>query len=191
MAEKEKSKAGNKIKYGGGGCLIIIVLMLWAGGTSESNRQPDYSKPRPTPTPTATPDTRSPEQKLEAEIQKILGENLEKFIYSPESSTANSLVAVRWSLHDSFTMGMTRDSAKMKTLDVLKAVKFSELKPSVVRVSISGEYLDQYGNPFTQEVIQADYSAATLAKINFDNMLTDNAWGIANSSEIHRDFRGK
>ena len=49
--------------------------------------------------------------------------------------------------------------------------------------------VDLRGNASESNVVEAVYARTTIDQINFANFLTDNVYAIAESSDIHPEFR--
>lgn len=147
-------------------------------------------QPTSTSTPTSTPS--SPEEQLQADIIAVLGDNnrgierISEYWYDPE----DGLIYVRFAINDNLTDNLRRYGAKADVLDILEQVSHSSPYYSGIDILGTFSMVDQYGNISESVVISLYYSRETIERINFENMLTDNVYAIAdNVGMIHTEFR--
>ena len=74
-------------------------------------------------------------------------------------------------------------------MNVLRAVRDSNIDVSRVTMRGSRSLIDIYGNANEGDVVRVSYDKDTMDRVNFDNVRTDNAWIIADESWIHPAFR--
>lgn len=97
---------------------------------------------------------------------------------------------VRWQINDNLTQGMVHTGAKDDIFNVIQIIKAS--KVPVTQLQMTGGYplTDPYGNSVNQTVIQVDYSGATIAKINTDNIAEmEDILTVADQSDINPNFQ--
>ena len=99
-------------------------------------------------------------------------------------------IQILFQISDSLTMGMIRAAAHTETLEFLQAVEQSEHQPAEVRVVGNFPTADAYGNESDSLVLNVAYTAETLERINFDNIVVSDIWDIADSSYVHPDLAG-
>lgn len=115
--------------------------------------------------------------------------NVEALKISPPPGLDVSVVTARYKISENLTKGLTKDGARMDTVDILKYVKAAYPNVSEVHVFATADMVDQYGNTSDDQVVTLTYSRATLDKINFANVLPQNIWNIADDSWVHPAFQ--
>src|SRR5690625_3385775 len=124
--------------------------------------------------PTEESATEEPEPELTLEEQLIeINDTAELLTGEPDD------LWIQFDLRDSFTTGMIRAGAQRDTLDFLRAVAESDETPSMVHITGKFPTSDQYGNESDSIVLNLGYEASTLERINFENIVVDTIWEIA------------
>lgn len=210
LSGSEKIGAG----LGGAALLIVAVPLLALGGGSSGGsseavpsaspaRYTAISEPRVgpplkfTPTQAASPAAPvqppppAPEQTTTTAITTALGEGNRGLPRIEAAKLAAGTYTVRWNINANLMDGMVRASTRKDVLDIIRAVKTSGMP--VKRLSVTGSFAmtDAYGNTANQQVVSADYSAGTLAKINVDGIdwvSTNNVWAVADRHQVHPEF---
>lgn len=149
--------------------------------------------PAPTATPMDTPTPMTPEEALLAGILAELGEGnrnvsrVKNVLLADDGS-----VSVSWSINDYYTAGFMRSGARSEVVDILQAVRASGIPFN--RVDLAGTFSmrDVYGNTNESIVISASYEAATVDRLNLDNVLLETTiYEAADSIKVHPEFLGE
>lgn len=146
----------------------------------------------PVPSDTPVPTLQDPVERLLFNIQDVLGnsnrdvERISEYWYDPEQG----LVCVMFAINDNLTSNLRRYGARADVLDILEQVALSGLDYSGVDVLGTFSLVDEYGNVSESVVVSLYYSRETVERINFENMLADNVYAIAdNVAMIHSELR--
>ena len=150
------------------------------------------AKPFPTTTERATTTTVAvtPEESLRAALNKVIGGNDRKI-----TNVANYLpggdIVITWAIRESLTAGLTKDSGRLEIVGILKAIKYAkELDYQTVRMSGTFPLVDKFGNTSEDEVIFAEYTRATIDRINYDNINFKSILDLAEAgSRLHPAFK--
>ena len=96
---------------------------------------------------------------------------------------------VQWTVNDNLTQGMRAGSARLDIVHMLEALAGSS--ESYTSVFFRGTFamVGRLGNASESNVVEAVYTRNVIDQINFANFLTDNVYAIAESSDIHPEFR--
>jgi hypothetical protein len=108
---------------------------------------------------------------------------------SPPPGPDVDVVTARYKIGESLTKGLTKDGARIDTENILKYIKAAYPNLTEVHVFGTADMVDQYGNTSDDQVVTLTYSRATMDKINFNNVLFQNIWNIADDSWVHPAFR--
>lgn len=100
-------------------------------------------------------------------------------------------ITISWAINENITEGLTKDTGRLETVDILRAVHDSDVDDYTILV-LHGTYslVDQLGNTSEDEVFSAIYEHETVDAINYDNFDFKQAWdpGVAFSPFIHPAF---
>ena len=99
------------------------------------------------------------------------------------------MIFAEFPISDNFSKGMIASGAKRDTLDILKAVRESGIKYK--RVFVQGKFpmQDAYGNSSNSMILNAGYDKATVDKINFDGINSDNIWDLKDAGMVHGELQ--
>ena len=154
----------------------IVGLLLIAGIAHRGTN----SRP-----PTATPD-----QKLAAALSGLLGDSNRNV---PRISVArvdnDGTVEVHWSINDNLSPELIKDSARQDVVNIVASVKQTVNDPQ--QLIIVGDFAvpDGYGHIIERPVIDATYSAQTLAKITSSGLRSDRILRVADSAQVDPVFQ--
>jgi len=123
-------------------------------------------------------------EKIEKLTESLYEDNLREITIS---KTEPYDVFVDHDLKDSFTNNMMRTSYYMDVQSYLEEVK--ELPINEVYIAAWTTLTDQYGSESEAIVLSTTFSKDTIAKINFDNITTDNIPAIADDFFIRQVMR--
>jgi hypothetical protein len=140
---------------------------------------------------TALPSNATPEQKLAAAVSSSLGDSNRNIAQVSRARIDNdNTVEVHWSINDNLTAGLRKDGAHEDVIKVIKAVK-GTAGVSASRLLVVGDFAvpDGYGHYIERPVIDATYSADTLAKINPDGITMDQILRVADSAQVNPEFQ--
>jgi hypothetical protein len=115
--------------------------------------------------------------------------NVKALNISPPPGPDVNVVTARYKISDNFTEGLTKDGARINTVDILKYIKAAYPDLTEVHVFGTANMVDQYGNTSDDQVVTLTYSRATMDKINFNNVSFKNIWNIADDSWVHPAFQ--
>jgi hypothetical protein len=98
-------------------------------------------------------------------------------------------VLVSWAIDENLTEGLTKDSARVEAVDILKAI--SDWGASYRSIRIEGTYplVDEFGNATEETVVEAVYRRRTVQQINFGGFDFKNAFEIADFAQVHPAFQ--
>lgn len=99
------------------------------------------------------------------------------------------LLKITFPISDSFTSGMIRTGAQMDTMDILHAVRDSDI--DYKRVFIHGTFpmMDQYGNTTEGTPLAVQYLPETVNAVNYDEILVqEKIWDLADMAKVHPDL---
>lgn len=99
------------------------------------------------------------------------------------------IILVRWDIGDNLTEGMIRLSAKSDVADILRTIGESGINCREVTVFGSFPLVDKFGHSSKDVVVKASYKGATIKRINWDQVLIDNMYEIADEKWFHPTFR--
>lgn len=175
-AAPRKNGQGRKVAALVVGALVLMFAFAQCSGNDDDNKSDSkssssstarttYSAP-PTPTSTEPP-------KPEAD-----------FTGDPTGAMTAS-----FDIPQNLTEGLTKDSGRYKTIEVLEYSK--KTYPGASQVNIVGSYplTDAYGNTATKVAINLVYSRSTLDKINFAGVDKDKIWELADSGFVVPAFQ--
>ena len=115
--------------------------------------------------------------------------NVKALNISPPPGPDVDVVTARYKISDNFTKGLTKDGARINTVDILKYIKAAYPNLTEVHVAATADMVDQYGNTSEDQVVTLVYSRATMDKINFDHILAQNIWNVADYADVHPAFQ--
>lgn len=138
------------------------------------------------PTPSAIP---SREERIRAAVEKALGTSNRRVQRVQQVAVDGSIVTVHWAIDDNFTEGLIKLGANFDIKDVLQDLFTRDL--GITRVIMLGSFsmVDVYGNVIEDVVIRYEMSAATAAKVNWEEVDPHNLYRIADAAQIHPFFR--
>jgi hypothetical protein len=148
-----------------------------------------------TPTPTSTPSetpvpaiTLSPEAVLRDLLTAELGDSNRDVARLTNLEMGDPLV-IDFAINDNLTEDFIRRGAMLDFVSILELLSTSNIPFSKVSISGSFPLVDVYGNSKETMVVYGLYPKETIAKINFDNFITDNIYAIAEENFIAPAFR--
>ena len=144
------------------------------------------------PTTTAKPKPIPSETILRNAVVKALGESNRDVKRLP-GFTANEgeYIVLTWRINENLTEGLTKDSARLDGMKILKAIRGVPEHDRYKGVSLKGTYslVDRLGNAAEETVIRANYERSTLEKINFDGIDYKVIFDVADSGSTHPAFQ--
>lgn len=157
--------------------LKTLSASKYAKGAEECNLDSYKKKP-------------SAAEKAKKEIKKALGSNNRdvKNWLTVNYDESISTMVVTWALDENLTEGLTKDSARIGTVDVLKALKKSKVTYKEVLLVGTYSMQDVYGNVEETDVINARFAQEIVNKINFDNVNFKDIFLLASEVYIHPAF---
>jgi len=150
----------------------VVVLLIIIAGLSGNDGQ---GKNTATSATTTTQGPQPPQvQGLRWDIQP-----------SPDGD----IVTAKFKIAENLTKGLTKDGARIDTMDILKYAQQAHPNLAEVHVDASADMTDQYGNTTDDQVVTLVYTRATLNKINWHGLKFQDVWNIADSAEVHPAFQ--
>lgn len=99
-------------------------------------------------------------------------------------------IDVQWALNDNLTANLRKAGAQIAVFDIIKVVKANATwKYTQLRLTGTFSMADKYGNASESVVVRLTYSAETIAKINPDGLTFDRIYALADSQQVHPEFR--
>ena len=146
------------------------------------------------PTTTAAPKPIPSKTILRNAVVKALGESNRDVKRLPQfSATEGEYIVLTWRINENLTEGLTKDSARLDGVNILKAIKSVPEHDRYKGVSMKGTYslVDQFGNASEDTVVRATYERRTLERINFEPGGVDfkQIFDIADSGSVHPAFQ--
>lgn len=191
--ELENSKAVKVLSW-----IIIGVVFLAIAGSCIGGDDGD-DKAADEPAAKVVPKT--PKGKLQAAVADAGVKGAKVIGYSDEpSDTADGetikVAQVQFQIGDGFSNNSIRNGIGMDTFDIAEAAVKSKVPFDELWVSGTFDMQDKYGKELpNQKVYQAAFLRSELAKINYDNVLTDfdrvEVFTIDNFVFLHPAFRGE
>jgi hypothetical protein len=135
--------------------------------------------------PDATPD-----QKLAAALSGLLGDSNRNIPRITRARVDNDgTVEVHWAINDNLTPSLIKDSARQDVVNVVTCVKRTIHDPK--RLIIVGDFAvpDEYGHNVERPVVDATYSAQTLAKLSPVHIRSDQILLLADSAQVDPAFQ--
>lgn len=173
---RQKKRSGTKTKIFVGlsfGFLILVIVLIAA----TSGETPDEAS--------------EPTNPIEAAVTKALSRSNRDVprVLSAGLAMTGGQVTIEWSINDNLTGGLVKLGARMDVVDILEAVSKAGQPYETVTLLGSFPMTDTYGNTKELVVVRAQYTRATISRINWDSFLSDNAYLIAESATIHPEFQ--
>jgi len=144
-------------------------------------------------TPNASPiETLEPRAAFKAEVIEILGAGnrdvtrLESLNFNDPEEGA---IFIEWAINDNLTEGFIKSGAKSDAFDILKSLAESGIDYTYVILSGTFPLQDQFGNAEEKHVVNLTFYKSTVAKINWENFLSDNIYNIADEAHIWAQFQ--
>jgi hypothetical protein len=132
------------------------------------------------------------EQLLHDAVAKELGDSNPNLERLPEfSAHKGEYIVLQWAINENLTEGLTKDSARLDAVRILKAIKSVAEHDRYPGVAMKGSYSmqDKYGNVKEMVVIRATYNKATLERMNLDNIDFKTIFDIADIGSVHPAFQ--
>jgi hypothetical protein len=156
----------------GGIAGLLLIIGITTGGT----------KP-------VRPDA-APDQKLAAALSGLLGDSNRNIPRISLAKVGNDgTVEVHWAINDNLTPGLIKDSARQDVVNIVTCVKHTIHDPK--QLTIVGDFAvpDGHGHTVERLVVDATYSAQTLAKLSPAAIRSDHILQAADSARVDTAFR--
>lgn len=103
------------------------------------------------------------------------------------------VITASFPIQDNFSMRLIQVGAQSATVDILRAAsEHAPAKYDKVLVLGGMDMQDAYGEVTEgQKVLQAEYEKATVEKINYDNVISENIWELRDFGFVHQVLREK
>lgn len=147
--------------------------------------------PTNTPEPTATLE---PHAALKVEIERVLGSgnrNVQRLTALNFDDPEQGAIFINWAINDNFTENLIIFGAKSDATDILKALAQSGIDYTYVILSGSFPMVDEFGNSDEKNVVNLTFYKETVARINWENFLSDNIYNIADEAFVWVAFQDK
>lgn len=188
------------------GILVVAGIIGALPGEDAPKSTPSASNAQPPPTaaPTTMPPTTTPprtkpmpvpvEQQLVDAVLKAVGGSNRNLDPLPEfSAPRGEYIALTWTIDENLTEGLTKDSACLDGMRILKAIKRVEARTGnhYTGVFLKGTYLlvDKYGHESEEIVVRARYDKTTINRINFENVNFRYIFDLADRGSVHPAFQ--
>lgn len=135
----------------------------------------------------------SPAQEVESIIADSLGEsnrNIQR-LSSVNWSEGDKTLTIQWTINDNLTEDLLKRGAMMDIKDVLETIATKGIPYDYQAIVFRGTFSmrDVYGNSSEDQVLLISYQRSTIAKIIWDNFLTDDIYKVADTVWLHPAFR--
>jgi len=146
------------------------------------------------PTTTAKPKPIPSKTILRNAVVEALGDSNRDVKRLPQfGATEGEYIVLTWRINENLTEGLTKDSARLDGVNILKAIRNVPEHDRYKGVAIKGTYslVDQYGNASEDTVVRATYERRTLERINFEpgGVNFKQIFEIADSGSVHPAFQ--
>lgn len=122
----------------------------------------------------------------EAQIRQAIAEQYRKPV---DVQVTGRRVLVTFDVAENLTLGMSRRGAQIDVKSILEGVDDSGFDFESVFIHGMAPLVDRFGHKSRDTVINVGYDRATVDRINWENMLTDNIYVVADSAVIHPQFQ--
>ncbi len=149
--------------------VLVVLVILWGGGEASKV------------TPTVAPG-------LQGAIEAALGageQDVSRLSEFADSSSATGRVYVKFAVGDNFSDDLRAGGAQLDCTNILKAIAQSDANYGNVRIVGTFPTEDVYGNVEETEVVQLDFDAATVRKINWANFSYKDIYTVADTAVVH------
>jgi hypothetical protein len=166
--------------------VMAIIGSLTGPSTPPANQQTAQPtrQPSATPAPVAKPAEPAKPQSDVDRVRAAISIAAPLYI-----EVEKGTVLVQWPISSNLTENMTRRTAQIQLKQVLQGVQKSGVPFKTVKAEGTYKLADAYGNAKDQIVVSATFTKATMDRINWDNMLTDNIYRVADQITVHPTFR--
>ena len=141
----------------------------------------------PKPTPTATLGLQA---RLCTAVTKALSSGNRQSVQRLSScSLSGNSVTIQWAINDSLTEGMTKSSANLDIINMLRTIYTGDF--GVEKAVLDGTYsmVDKFGQVTEDRVIHYEMGASTAGKVNWENVNFHDMYDIADKVSVHPTFR--
>ena len=161
------------------GAILLLIIVAKACGSGDKKDSSSTSSSSAAAAAPTTPQGPKPPA------------NVKALNISPPPGPDVDVVTARYKIGENLTEGLTKDGARIETVDILKYIKAAYPNLTEVHVAATADMVDRYGNTKEDQVATLVYSRATLDKINWDNFDFKNIWNIpiADSAYVHPAFQ--
>lgn len=187
---KNCPKCGKSLK-GKSGCgkviLIFLGLALLGGMVSSITSSSSSSRTTTSNTGTSSSSSSSSTEAPLSEEEQIAHILRNTDIHS--ITVGRDLLSIHFNVSDNLTNDMVRDGAKSDVRWILKNLDDEGISFATVDITGRLSMVDRYGNSEIQDVIELRYRKADLDRINWDNFLWTNMYGVAEYVWLHPAFQ--
>jgi hypothetical protein len=163
------------------GVVLFLIIVGHCGHSDQGKNTPTSatatSSAAAAPATTTTP--RGPQ--APADVQGLW--------FDVKPGPNGKIVTAHFKIGEGFTNGLTKDGARIDTMNILKFAQAAYPNVAEVDVDGSADMVDQYGNTKGEQVVSLTYTRATLDKINWQGIDFKNIWNIADFAEVHPAFQ--
>lgn len=155
---------------------------------------PTFPPPTETVEPTPSPIMLTDIDQIDVFITELIGPNNRDVVdrVSVIWSEAEQELDIKWAVNDNLFEDAIYTGAENDAKDILQALYHSDsLVFDYQLIGLDGTFslIDQYGNTSESSVLIVAYSRSTLAKINWENALLVDIFGVADTSWFHPAFK--
>lgn len=165
--------------------IVVIVLALIFAPSDQEADGPAASAPA-TPTATSEPTATPSASQV---ISEALGSSNREVDRVRVTVNETGFLLVEWAINDNLTEGMIKGGAKIDVLDMLEAVDRAGIAFTWITMHGTFPLTDAFGNTEETQVVRAIYMKDTVDRINFDGLLFDNVYRIADELGLHPVFK--
>ena len=171
---------------------VILIIVLAALATPEDKAEdkptatvPDNSKEQSTSAKKQEPKEETKDLKSMAEeVSKKQLASVELVNYNPE----NGYLLIKGKGKENLSANMTTKGFKLSIFNIMKEIH-DQKEIETLAFNITYPLTDKYGNASDQIVLKAEFSRATLDKIDYNNLNFENLGDVADSYWEHNALK--
>jgi cytoskeletal protein RodZ len=173
--------------------IVGTAISSWHASDSHSTSATSTTRPSASASASATASTSAaaaPETGPDTSTTPQGPQPPEGVTFEVSPGPNGDIVTASYKLQENFTAGLTKDTARYKTVEVLKYAQSAYPKLAEVDVHVTADMKDTYGNTSVGQVATLVYSRDSLDKINWNNIDPADIWNvpIADPIYIHHDL---
>jgi hypothetical protein len=175
----------------GVGIFVLLVIVGQCGKHNDNNSSSSSSSSPSSPSSSTSAAAAPPAEPTSTTPPGPTPPSVKEFsINEQPGPDGTDLVSATYKIGENLTEGLTKDTARIETSQILQYAVAKYPNLTEVDVHARADMTDEYGNSKEEEVATLTYSRATLNRINWQNFNTNNMWNIpiADSADVAPAF---